>query len=506
MKSILSVSKRRLPLLFTLLVTLVLALGLSAMWTSPAVVARTLFDSPPPTPPGNDNLASATVIAALPFNDVVDNTLATGEPGEQGPCWGNYAPQRTVWYVYTPTERVLLRANMDGSSFYDTVLTLYQTTSPAPGFGDLSAMNCISYGGTIQFWAEVGMAYYFQATDAWNGGGSLHFNLEQVLPPGNDNFANASQVTGLPFGSYVDATAATLEAGEPVPSCAQWYGPSGTIWYAFTPSTTQSLTAYASGSNPFEAAYTGASLGDLQQVACREWGGSMTFRAEAGVTYYFQVGNLYNQTGGLNFSLDVTPPPYVDFYYSPWDPTEYDTVGFNSNCYDPVGVGIEKQLWDLGDGTTAEGCCPSHRYARDGDYTAKLTCTTPDGRSGTSTRTIAVRTHDVAITKLAAPQSAKAGQTRQINVDIKNTRSPETVRVELLKSVPGGFQSIASTEQNIPVRSGNRTTAVGLSYTFTSADAAVGKVTFKSVVYIVNARDALPADNEAIASPTKVSR
>ena len=75
MKSILSVSKRRLPLVLTLLVTLVLALGLSAMWTSPAVVARTLFDSPPPTPPANDNLASATVIAAVPFNDVVDNTL-----------------------------------------------------------------------------------------------------------------------------------------------------------------------------------------------------------------------------------------------------------------------------------------------------------------------------------------------------------------------------------------------------------------------------------------------
>ena len=43
MKSILSVSKRRLPLVLTLLVTLVLALGLSAMSTSPAAVARTLF-------------------------------------------------------------------------------------------------------------------------------------------------------------------------------------------------------------------------------------------------------------------------------------------------------------------------------------------------------------------------------------------------------------------------------------------------------------------------------
>jgi hypothetical protein len=105
-----------------------------------------------------------------------------------------------------------------------------------------------------------------------------------------------------------------------------------------------------------------------------------------------------------------------------------------------------------------------------------------------------------------APQAAQAGQTRQIGVNIKNTRLPETVRVELLKSIPGGFQSIASTEQNIPVRSGNRTTAVNLSYTFSNDDATVGKVTFKAVVYIVNARDGLHADNEAIAAPTKVSR
>jgi hypothetical protein len=504
MKSILSVSKRRLPLVLTLVLTLVLALGLSPAFVTQDAVARTLFDSPPPTPPANDHLAAASVITALPFNDVVDNTQATGEPGEPGPCWGNYAPQRTVWYVYTPTERVLLRANMDGSSFYDTVLTIYQAS--APDFGDLSTLHCFSYGGTIQFWAEAGVTYYFQASDMYYGGGSLHFNLEQVLPPANDNFASASMVSGLPFSSSVDATAATLEAGEPMPSCAQSYGPSGTIWYAFTPSQTQSLTSYAGGATPFEAVYTGKSLGDLQQVACREWGGPMTFRAEAGVTYYFQVGNLYGQTSGLNFSLDVTPPPYVDFYYWPGDPTEYDTVGFNANCYDPAEVGIEKQLWDLGDGTAAEGCCPSHRYARDGDYTAMLTCTTPDGRSGTSTKTITVRTHDVAITKLAAPQAASAGQTRQVNVEVKNNRIGENVRVDLNKSVPNGSELVGSLTLFVPVRGGNRTTTFAFSYTFTEADAALGKVTFKSYANIVDARDALPADNEAIASPTKVSK
>ena len=208
----------------------------------------------------------------------------------------------------------------------------------------------------------------------------------------------------------------------------------------------------------------------------------------------------------LVFQSPPPMPPQAQFYFSPYDPSVFDNIQFYDYSWDPAGMGIQSQAWDFGDRAVAEGCCPTHKYLKDGDYTVKLAVTTSDGRTGSTEQTVRVMTHDVAISKIDAPQAAKAGQTRQIGVNIKNTRYPETVRVELLKSIPGGFQSIASTEQNIPVRSGNRTTAVNLSYIFTDADAAVGKVTFRAVVYIVNARDALPADNEAIASPTKVNR
>ncbi len=60
--------------------------------------------------------------------------------------------------------------------------------------------------------------------------------------------------------------------------------------------------------------------------------------------------------------------------------------------------------------------------------------------------------------------------------------------------------------QYVPVRSGNRTTNFAFSYTFTSADAVVGKVTFEAVATIIGARDALPADNTLIAPPTKVTK
>ena len=85
-----------------------------------------------------------------------------------------------------------------------------------------------------------------------------------------------------------------------------------------------------------------------------------------------------------------------------------------------------------------------------------------------------------------------------------NHRYPDRVEVQLYKSVLGGYEQIGVTTQLIPVRRGNRSTAVSISYTFTDSDAAIGKVTFKAVVNLLEARDALPADNEAISPPTKV--
>lgn len=493
-------------LLLVLLVALALCMGMGgARANEPAPLLNTslLFDSP--LPPDNDNLLDAKVVTTLPYSDVLDNTGATGEPSEPWGCWSSQQPERSVWYRYDAPERMLLRANMDGSNFYAIVLSVYEATGPVEGFEDLSCISSISYGGSLQFWVKGGGTYYFQAMDdIWVGGGSLHFNLEQVSPPANDNFINARLVGGLPYSDSVELSAATTESGEPKPSCVDQDPLSKTVWYAFTPVKTQRLTAWT-GDGLFRAAYTGGSLSDLSEVACSWWEGPMNLVAEAEQTYYFQFGSRDDAWGWFSFSLEVTPPPSVDFGYWPGDPSLYETVNFNAWCWDPANLEIDKQTWDLGDGTAAEGCCPSHRYAADGDYTASLTCTTIDGRSGTSVKTIPVRTHDVAITRLAVPKSAKAGQTRQISVEVKNKQYEEPVRVELYRSIVGGFEYIGFLTQVVPVRGGNRTTLFAFSYTFTSADATLGKVTFKAVANLQNARDALPADNEAIASPTKVS-
>ncbi len=455
--------------------------------------------------PANDNFDNATVISALPFSDSVSNTDATTEPDE--PLWWCAYMTRTVWNSFTPVTNAVVRADMAaGSSFWDTNLNVYQAV--APGFGGLSFLGCASYyGNSVTFSVQAGATYYIQAGDSgYYGGGNLVVNLQEIPPPPNDDFANATVIPALPFSDTVDTTAATTEPGEPMPSCA--YTTEGkSVWYAFTPSESGSVSAsYNASFSPVVAAYTGDSLTNLKEVGCRAWGGWLTFHVDAGTTYYFQARGVYNEGGWLQFNLQVTPPPVANFNFYPYDPTVFDTIQFNDYSYDPVGVGIQSQAWDFGDGSIATGCCPTHRYAADGDYTVQLTVTTYDGRTALASQIVKVRTHDVAITRFSAPQAASSGQTRQISVGINSKRNPEYVQVQLFKSRLQGFEQFGSLTQSVPVRPPNRTTDFNFSYTFTRDDASIGKVTFKAVATITSARDALPADNETIASPTKVSQ
>src|SRR4029077_4775741 len=111
--------------------------------------------------------------------------------------------------------------------------------------------------------------------------------------------------------------------------------------------------------------------------------------------------------------------------------------------------------------------------------------------------------------KFSVPTVAGALQTKRVSVGVNNRRDAVTVQVQLFKSVPGGFdnfQLVGTVTLVVPGVQANRTTAFDFNYAFTNDDAQVGKVTFKAVATIVGARDALPADNTAIASPTKVNR
>jgi|RhiMetdeSRZDD1v2_1073273.scaffolds.fasta_scaffold23332_6 PKD repeat protein len=454
-------------------------------------------------PPANDDFANAVVIdqSALPFSATVNNVEATTEPGEPLLCTSP-PPEKTIWYSLTPSSDAVLRIDTGGSAF-STFLEVFQ--SSGPGFAGLTGISCQFFGSPVVFSAEAGTTYYVQAAAfPFSGGGDLRVNVQEIPPPPNDDFADAAVIPSLPYTNVVDNTGAASEASEPAPSCVGSV-PTGSVWYAYTPSASGSVSARVSG--PFStavAAYTGSGIDGLSQVGCRSFGSLLTMHVDAGTTYHFQAGGMFGGRGTLQFSLDVTPAPVANMSFNPGDPSVYDTVQFFSNSFDPGEVGIESLAWTFGDGDTGEGCCPTHRYPADGEYTVGLTVTTFDGRTARTERIVEVRTHDVTIAKLTVPQSASVGQTRQLSVGVSNKRYGESVQVQLFKSGPGGFQLVGTLTQSVPVRGGGRTTEFKYSYTFTSDDAALGKVTFEAVASIVGARDALPTDNEVTALPTKV--
>jgi PKD repeat protein len=337
-------------------------------------------------------------------------------------------------------------------------------------------------------------------------------------PPLNDLFVNASPLPAPPFSvGPVNIRGAGMEPGESVPTCAQWeWGFGNTIWYTYEPATTGSLALrpYSWEFPVVLAVYRSLdppSPASLTQVFCYQYyyDSAKVVQMEAGNTYYLQLGTLYDyptEYMNPNVWLEgfVPPPPEASFYYYPDQPSTVDYVSFNNNSWDPYS-GIASCAWNFGDGSVASDCYPTHRFTTEGDYSVQLTVTTYDGRTGSTTSTVAVRNHDVAITKFSVPQSAQVGQTRSIVVGINSKLHPETVRVYLESSTPqGGWTPLGELRQYVPVRSSNRTTDFAFSYTFSPQDALMGKVSFRATANI-DANDMYPADNQAISFAVKVN-
>jgi hypothetical protein len=452
--------------------------------------------------PANDDFNSATIISALPFSDNLDATGATSASDDPTVCGNN----GSVWYSFTPSQNEAISANTFGSN-YDTVLAVYTGIR-----GALTPVTCNddsagSGQSQVNFIATAGTTYFFMISQCCGsggtGGGQVVFNVSAPAPPANDNFSGATQIPALPFSDTVDTTVATVQAGEPAP--CNFPPMAGSVWYAFTPATSESVSASIDSSFlSVAAAYTGTSVDNLTALGCGvNEGGPFTIHMNAGTRYYFQVGSFSGSAPPLTFNLEATPAPVARIGFQPPDPSVFDTVQFFDESFDPGNAGFQPDVWDFGDGTTGTGSSPTHQYIADGNYTSKLTITTTDGRTASTSQVVHISTHDVAITKFTVPTSASAGQTRSITVGVSDKRYPETIQVQLLKSnSQGSFDVVGTLTQSVPVQTGKGTTPFAFSYTFTPGDATAGKVTFEAIATIQGNRDALPTDNMAIASTT----
>jgi hypothetical protein len=321
--------------------------------------------------------------------------------------------------------------------------------------------------------------------------------VQPAFAASNDNFVDATEIGSLPFQVLIDGYSTTYESGEPIPNCGYGNQPNS-AWFSFTPSTNVTLIAY-SGPSGVVAVYTGPTLNSLTPIACNSSEYStLTLQAQANVTYYFQLSQLYLGSRYFGFSLKAAPPPFVYAAYDPYDPSIFDSINFFADISDEAGIYGGTPAWDLGDGTTSDQYSFTHQYAKDGDYSVSLTYTTSDGRTGSASTTVQVRTRDVAITKFSVPQTAKSNTTKEIAVEVTNRRYSDNVQVQLYKGLPGGGEQLIGTLTIFVPARATRATLFKFSYTYTGCDATVGKVTFRTAATIIGGRDALPADTTLI--------
>jgi PKD repeat protein len=455
-------------------------------------------------PPINDDIYSATPVVFTNghFADTVDMTEATSNPND--PVFyecGWYSPVSAVWYTYTPAATQMLELTTPDST-YDATIAIF---SGAPD--SLTFEDCLVPWINEDIPVSAGQTYYFMVGNtSGEAVGTINFVAKAIAPPPNDNFADAAVVDSLPYSLSINARGATREVEEPHSGCYSYYE-EPSVWFAFTPPTAGSFTAQVNSEVGWSiAVYQGSSLSELVGIGCNSFSLFTLTNAQPGTTYYFQVTVLPWVAGPITFHLDVPPAPSADFQWYPEEPSIFTDVWFNDYSHDPAAVGFVSWSWNFGDGATSTERNPTHRYAKDGDYAVSLTSTTDDGRTASVTKTVMIRTHDVAIKKLQTPTSARVGQAKTITVGLSNTRYLETVEVILYVSDPYGMHEIGRQTVTVQVQKPNKTTDIKFTYVFTAADAALGKVTFSAQAYIVDHQDALPADNQAISPPVKVAK
>jgi len=295
-------------------------------------------------PPANDNFASAAQITSLPFDASLDVTDATTEEGEpDGDCSGA-EPYSSVWYRYVSPGDQLLIASTAGSE-YSSRISVWTDTP----FG-LSEIACAGSRGRVAFDGEDGRAYFIQIYASSEGFASqLNFSLELSAPPPNDDFADATNVTSLPFEDTVDTFTATREPGEPETSCS--FGEvERTVWYRITVQQSGYIsTSVSTVDGDFApaviGAYQGTSLASLTEVACVspyfEGPSSFAIAVEAGETYYIQAHSLFFEEADeitVRFDLLTVPscaPAEFTVQDAPADPFVF---GPEENVVDATSV------------------------------------------------------------------------------------------------------------------------------------------------------------------------
>ncbi|WP_345800402.1 hypothetical protein AAIB33_13105 [Microbacterium sp. AZCO] len=240
--------------------------------------------------PTNDDVANALELPSLPFSGDFDTADATWSPSDPDACPNS----SSVWFAFTPDRDMTVKLSGAGSSYEPsfTVLT-----------GPIDSMSVVAcrYQGAQQpllFPATSGTTYRIMVATccSYQGsslGGALHLSISEVVPPPNDDIANAAVVGPLPYSpAPVDTTAATTEESDPT-SCSAFQS----VWYEYQPSKDVGITVETTGYQTSVSVWTGAPDA-LTSVGCGSGFSGARFQLTGGQHYWIMIASTYPPPGG----------------------------------------------------------------------------------------------------------------------------------------------------------------------------------------------------------------
>ena len=193
-----------------------------------------------PPPPQNDDFAAAAEITQLPVSLTVDASEATLELDEPI-CYDRLTRFGIASRPATTCASKRKRKTM--SRLGRSALAVYQGTS-------VNALTLLACGkdlgggyfapGIVEFNATAGSTYYMRAAGSTRPPGIgifITLDVEELIPPANDDRSDAQPLGSLPASVSGDTTNATIEPDEQRP-CG---GDTGSVWYSVTTATASDL-------------------------------------------------------------------------------------------------------------------------------------------------------------------------------------------------------------------------------------------------------------------------
>jgi hypothetical protein len=284
-------------------------------------------------PPANDDFADREVLAgALPIEVTRSNVEATKEEGEGIP--GLSPAGHSIWFEWeAPSTEMVTIGSCD--SDFPTVLAIFTGTEldslvPRVSGNADEGPGCLYSQQRYSFKATAGVKYVI-AVDGNNytgpepvpveTEGNVVLRIESTPPPANDDFADATTVSGQiaeePGGDrFYFASAqgynwnATTETGEPEDEDLS----GASVWYAWTApeDAKYRIGQPCCGTGLSRTVYVGDALGSLSPLLGP---GSSEVTLSAGTTVRIRIGGIPGAdtkepgTGSFQFFVSASLPP-----------------------------------------------------------------------------------------------------------------------------------------------------------------------------------------------------